>query len=92
MSNQVLLIEDDDALRVSLTQTMELAGFTPIPTSSFVQARRTIRANFSGVILSDIRMPHQDGFDVLAHAKRADADLPVILLTGIPTCRRRCAP
>lgn len=91
MANKVLLIEDDDALRQSLAQTVELAGMTPLPMASYVQARRSIRANFAGVILSDIRMPHQDGFDVLRSAQTADKDLPVILLTGhsdVPTAMR----
>jgi len=91
MSGQVLLIEDDDALRASLAQTLELADIAVIPTKGYVQARRSIRANFPGVILSDIRMPHQDGFDVLAAARSADPDLPVILLTGhsdVPTAMR----
>lgn len=90
-THQVLLVEDDDALRTSLAQTIELAGFTPMPMSGFVQARRSIRASFNGVILSDIRMPHQDGFDLLGFARNADADLPVILLTGhsdVPTAMR----
>ena len=34
------------------------------------------------MILSDIRMPGRDGFHLLAHARKVDADLPVILLTG----------
>lgn len=91
MTTQVLLVDDDDALRASLAQTIELAGMTPLPTSSFVQARRNIRANFNGVILSDIRMPHQDGFDLLGFTHNIDADLPVILLTGhsdVPTAMR----
>lgn len=91
MSGQVLLIEDDEALRASLAQTLELADITVIPTMGYVQARRSIRANFPGVILSDIRMPHQDGFDVLTAARSADPDLPVILLTGhsdVPTAMR----
>ena len=91
MTGQVLLIEDDDALRASLAQTMELEGLTVTPTQSYVQARRSIRANFPGVILSDIQMPHQTGFDVLATARNADPNLPVILLTGhsdVPTAMR----
>ncbi len=91
MTTRVLLIEDDEDLRTSLTQTMELAGLDPVPTNGLVQARRSIRSNFNGVILSDIRMPHQDGFDVLAHAQRMDPELPVILLTGhsdVPTALR----
>lgn len=82
MKPQVLLIEDDDALRASLTQTLELAGITVIQANSFAQARRTIRANFAGVVLSDIRMPQKDGFDVLEYAQTTDQDLPVVLLTG----------
>ena len=91
MTKQVLLVEDDDALRASLAQTIDLAGFTPLPMSGFVQARRNIRANFNGVILSDIRMPHQDGFDLLRFARNVDTDLPVILLTAhsdVPTAMR----
>lgn len=82
MTNQILLIEDDDALRLSLAQAFDLEGFKVIQSSNFDQARRTIRANFNGIILSDIRMPGKDGFDVLQYSQHADPDLPVILLTG----------
>lgn len=57
MNGQTLLIEDDDAIRASLAQTIELAGMVPLPMSAYVQAMRSIRSNFPGVILTDIRMP-----------------------------------
>lgn len=79
---QVLLIEDDEVLRASLAQTLDLEGINVISTGHYVQARRTIRANFPGVVLTDIRMPDKDGFDILALAKGADPDLPVVMLTG----------
>lgn len=82
MTRQVLLIEDDDALRESLAQTLDLEGIDVIATPHYVQARRTIRANFNGVVLTDIRMPDRDGFDILALARAADEDLPVVMLTG----------
>lgn len=91
MTDKVLIIEDDDALRGSIVQTLELEGLVPIATASFVQARRTIRSNFAGIILSDIRMPDHSGFDVLRFAQGLDPDLPVILLTGhsdVPTAMR----
>ena len=66
MKKQVILIEDDDAMRMSLAQTLDLEGISVISANSLGQARRNIRANFSGIIISDIRMPHHDGFDVLA--------------------------
>ncbi len=82
MKKQVLLIEDDDALRASLAQMLDLEGITVLQANGFDQARRSIRANFSGVILSDIRMPQKDGFDVLTYAQSVDSDLPVVMLTG----------
>lgn len=82
MTKQVLLIEDDDALRASLAQTLDLEGIDVISTAHYVQARRTLRANFAGVVLTDIRMPDKDGFDILALAQSIDADLPVVMLTG----------
>ncbi len=82
MRQQVLLIEDDDALRMSLTQALSLEGISVIQANGLDQARRTIRANFAGVILSDMRMPNKSGFDVLEYVKTVDTDLPVVFLTG----------
>ncbi len=82
MTGRVLVIEDDDAMRASLTQSLELEGLTVLQANGLAQARRSIRANFSGVVLSDIRMPGADGFDVLARVKEVDDELPVVFLTG----------
>jgi two-component system C4-dicarboxylate transport response regulator DctD len=91
MTTKVLIIEDDSALRSSIVQTLELEDLEPIPTSSFTQARRSIRSNFKGVVLSDIKMPDRDGFEVLNFVRARDPDLPVVLLTGysdVPTAMR----
>ena len=82
MTPTILLIEDDAALRRSLAQSFELEDITVIAASSFVMAKSHITHDFEGVILSDIRMPGKDGFDVLAYARKIDPDLPVVLLTG----------
>lgn len=91
MFKKVLIIEDDAMLRNSIVQALELEDLEPIPTNGFTQARRSIRHNFRGVILSDIKMPDHDGFDVLQFAQTKDEELPVILLTGhsdVPTAKR----
>ncbi|MEP1585490.1 MAG: sigma-54 dependent transcriptional regulator [Tateyamaria sp.] len=82
MSKHVLVVDDDAAVRDALAQTLELADLHPITAGSFVVAKDHIKADFDGVILSDIRMPGRDGFHLLAHARHVDEDLPVILLTG----------
>lgn len=82
MTNTVLLVDDDTAVREALAQTLELANLTALTAGSFVAAKDRISAKFDGVILSDIRMPGRDGFHLLQYAQEKDPDLPVILLTG----------
>jgi two-component system C4-dicarboxylate transport response regulator DctD len=82
MNRPVLLIEDDLELRNSLAQSLDLEDIPVISCGSFVAAKDHIQSSFPGVILSDMRMPGKDGFDVLTYARKVDRDLPVILLTG----------
>jgi len=79
---QVLVIDDDRAVRDALVQTLELADCRVISTGSFVAAKDYISPDFEGIILSDIRMPGRDGFHVLNYSREVDHDLPVVLLTG----------
>ncbi|MDF1853845.1 sigma-54 dependent transcriptional regulator [Pseudooceanicola sp.] len=82
MTTRVLLVDDDSAVREALGQTLDLADLDPVLAASFVAAKDYITADFTGVILSDIRMPGRDGFHLLGYTQGIDADLPVILLTG----------
>jgi two-component system C4-dicarboxylate transport response regulator DctD len=78
----ILLVDDDAAVREALTQTLDLNDLNTVPCGSFIEAKDHIARDFEGVILSDIRMPGRDGFHLLRHAHGLDPDLPVILLTG----------
>ena len=82
MTVDVLLVDDDAAVREAIAQTLELADLAAIAAGSFVAAKDHITPHFPGVILSDIRMPGRDGFHLLSHARATDPDLPVVLLTG----------
>lgn len=82
MSDRVLLVDDDRAVREALGQTLELAGLRPVLAGSFIEAKDHISRDFAGIVVSDIRMPGRDGFHLLDHAKKIDPELPVILLTG----------
>ena len=80
--SNILLVDDDAAVREALTQTLDLNDLNTVPCGSFIEAKDHIARDFAGVILSDIRMPGRDGFHLLRHAQSLDPELPVILLTG----------
>lgn len=82
MTTSVLLVDDDKAVREALGQTLELAGLRPVLAGSYIEAKDHVTPGFDGVVVSDIRMPGKDGFDLLTHVLAVDADLPVIFLTG----------
>ena len=87
----VLLVEDDLSVREALSQTLEIAGLSVAQAGSFVAAQPRLTRELAGIVVTDIRMPGRDGFHLLAHARRTDPDLPVILLTGegdVPTALR----
>ncbi len=82
MTRQVLLVDDDAMVREALGQTLDLAGYAPILAGSYIEAKDHVAPDFRGVVVSDIRMPGKDGFQLLDWVHGVDADLPVILLTG----------
>ena len=82
MNIPAILIEDDPEVLEALTEMLELGGFQPHPCSSWLEARPLITREMSGVVLSDVRMPGQDGFSVLAGTQAIDPEIPVVLISG----------
>jgi two-component system C4-dicarboxylate transport response regulator DctD len=79
---EAILIEDEERVRLATAQTLELHGYTVHAFSSAEQAEGAIRPDFSGVVISDVRLPGKSGLDLLAKAVTIDPDLPVIIVTG----------
>jgi two-component system C4-dicarboxylate transport response regulator DctD len=77
-----LVIEDEDAVRQATVQTLELGGFEVRACASAEQATPWLQADFSGVVVTDVRLPGRSGLEVLAQVMALDADMPVILMTG----------
>ncbi len=80
--SQVIVIEDDEDVRLGCLQALRLEGIKAIGVESVETAKRTIPKNYPGVIVSDIRLPGMDGISYLSKLTEADPDLPVIMITG----------
>lgn len=78
----VMVIDDEEHLRITASQTLELGGYTPHCFESAEQALDALTPNFPGVIVSDIRMPGMDGMTLLRTLRERDSTLPIILITG----------
>jgi two-component system C4-dicarboxylate transport response regulator DctD len=80
--SRVLLIDDEEELRFSTAQALELSGFSVTMLASAEHALELIGYSFDGVVVSDIRMPGMDGMTLLQKVRELDAEIPVILMTG----------
>lgn len=79
---QAILVEDEAALRLATTQTLELGGFTVTACASAEEAEALIQPDFDGVVVSDVRLPGKSGLELLARVMALDLELPVIMVTG----------
>ena len=78
----ILLVEDKESLRRVLRLTLENAGHTVTEAADARSALNEISRAPHKLVLTDLRMPHGSGLDVLRAARAADGGIPVILMTG----------
>lgn len=81
-TSRVLLIDDEEDLRLSTAQALELAGLDVVTVDNADHVFELIGYSFDGIIVSDIRMPGMDGMTLLQKVRELDAEIPVILVTG----------
>jgi two-component system C4-dicarboxylate transport response regulator DctD len=79
---QVLLVDDEDELRRSTAQSLDLAGFAVRDLASAERALDLVNPGFNGVVVTDIRMPGMDGMTFMTRIHEIDPDIPVIIVTG----------
>ena len=79
---EVYVIDDDAAMRDSLAFLMESAGFS-IACFEFAEAFVAILPGIEdGCVVTDVRMPGMDGFELLRRVRQEKPRLPVIVMTG----------
>ena len=78
----VLLVEDKPELRAMLRKALEKAGYTVDEAPDGTSAIDKVRNRRYLVVLTDLKLPGASGLEVLREARRADAMIPVILITA----------
>lgn len=78
----VLLVEDDPLVLLGAEQALSLAGMTVFTASDAETALQILTTSPPDVVISDIRLPGADGFELLRKVRDFDGEVPVILMTG----------
>jgi DNA-binding NtrC family response regulator len=81
----ILIIEDKESMRAMLKQTLEGEGYEVMTAQDGAEGIKRLSDERIGLVLTDLKLPKKDGFDVLKAAKQENPILPVIVMTAFGT-------
>lgn len=79
---QILLAEDDDAMRVYLTRALENAGYAVTSVDRGTAAVPLLESKHFDLLLSDIVMPEMDGIELAQRCADLSPKTKVMFITG----------
>lgn len=78
----IVAVEDEPELSKIIAEQLELAGMNVQAYNRCAPALRFLQHNFANLLLLDITLPDQSGFEFLKELKQQDINIPTIFLTG----------
>ena len=82
MPHSILIVEDDLTFATMLKTWLGKKGFSVDTASSNARARKQLDAQPYDLVLSDLRLPDQDGIFLLSWMKEQKYNIPLIIMTG----------
>lgn len=79
---QVLLIDDERAIRRALREILEFEGCVVEEAENGAQALEKLKTHTYELIFSDIKMPQMDGLELLDQILALGIETPVIMISG----------
>ena len=81
----VLVVDDEASIRDLLSKTLALAEYEVDTAPDATSALDRMRSNAYDLMIADLKMPGMDGLTLIRQAKRINAEMPVIIITGFST-------
>ncbi len=80
---RILVVDDEAPLRRALRRTLERAGYRVVEAGDVTQARRVLAEEPIALVFCDVNMPGESGLELVRSAVAGDAEIAVIMLTGV---------
>ena len=87
MIKNVLIVDDDKEMLLALKEGFKRyqESFAVLLAEDGLKALDSLKANVISLVVTDLKMPQMDGFELLAHIMEHYPDIPVIMITGYST-------
>jgi len=79
---RVLVADDEEIIRQTIADVLTKSGALAVMARDGQEAVAMIRSQHFDLVISDIKMPYKNGYEVFAAARQANLHCRVVLITG----------
>ncbi len=87
MKNKVMVIEDDEIMRVTLEDSLKANGYAVRSFEKGSDGKSAFNEDEFSLVITDVRLPDMTGLDVMKVIKENDEKIPVIIMTAFGTIK-----
>ena len=85
MTKRILLVDDELAIRLTLTAILEMSGYEVVTAASSIEAKLRLGVEKYDLVITDLKMEHERaGFDVVRFARKQSYRPAIAILTACP--------
>lgn len=85
MNEKILIVDDEQDILLFLEAVLKYRGFSVKTAQGGEEAIRHFRDEPFALVITDIKMPEIDGFELIKQIKILDQETEIIFMTGFPT-------
>ena len=78
----ILVVEDKESMAAMLKETLESEGYKVVSAGDGLEGINYLKEGKIDLVLTDLKLPHKDGIDVLTASKEENQLRPVIIMTA----------
>jgi len=82
METTVLIVDDEEAIRVSLKEALADEGYTVLDAATGEEGISLVRSKRPDLVLLDMKLPKASGLDVLKQVRKLQDDIVVVIMTA----------
>jgi len=82
MSNTILIVDDEDSIRFSLSEAFKEEGYRVFEAATGPECIEAVKSQNPDLVLLDLKLPETSGTDLLKQIKEYDKNIVAIMLTA----------
>lgn len=82
MKGQLLIVDDDEAMREMLAASFAKRGYEPVTAAGIAEAVEALEAHPIIAVVTDLRLKGESGIHLCRRARALRPDVPVIVITA----------